>query len=133
MEKRSNVEDTNVVDIQIATNVEKLKSGTALLDLTWRDRANCSGIDTEEFFAEKTSYMNRPLLEKVCSNCDVQLECLNFALKHDVIGWWAGTTDHSRRPIRRAMGLPEFSLDDWLAEEQQPTEVQYSEFDEEWM
>lgn len=118
---------------ELAVNVEKLNSGTVVLDKQWRDKANCKGLDTEEFFAEKTSYANRPLLERVCANCDVQLECLAFALKHDVIGWWAGTTDHSRRPIRRAMGLPDFNLDDWLPKEQQPTEVLYSTEQDEWL
>ena len=124
------------VDIQIATNVEKLKSKTVELNKKWRDRANCNGIDPEEFFAEKTSYANRPLLERVCANCDVQLECLDFALKYDVIGWWAGTTDHSRRPLRRAMGLPDYDIDadidSLIPVREAPTEVQYSTDDDLW-
>lgn len=117
---------------QIAISVEKIKNDSIKLDINWRSKANCNGIDTEEFFAEKTSYANRPLLERICSNCDVQAECLAFALKYDVIGWWAGTTDHSRRPIRRAMGLGEVTLDDWLPVREAPTEVQYSTEADEW-
>ena len=123
--------------IQIAQNVEKLKSGTAVIDPKWRDRANCNGIEPDEFFAEKTSYANRPLLERVCANCDVQLECLDFALKYDVIGWWAGTTDHSRRPIRRAMGLPDYDIeadiDALIPVREAPTEVQYSTEQDQWL
>lgn len=133
MVQYSNVGGISVEDIQIATNVEKLKSGNAELNPDWREKANCQGIDVDEFFAEHTSYANRPLLERVCANCDVQLECLAFALKYDVIGWWAGTTDHSRRPIRRAMGLAEVSMDDWLPVREAPTEVQYSTEEDQWL
>lgn len=132
VEKPLNVEELIVVGNQTATNVEKLKNNSTKLDTKWRDKANCLGVNTDMFFAEK-DYANKDLLERICSRCDVQLECLAFALKHDVTGWWSGTSDLARRPIRKAMGLPDFSLDEWLPVEEATTEELYSEFEDEWM
>ena len=136
MDQRLKGEAMAEVDIQIATSVEKLKSGTAVLNKDWRSQANCNGIDPEMFFAEN-SYPNRELLERICSRCDVKLECLAFALRFDVAGWWAGTTDHSRRPLRRIMGMPAYDIDEdidaMLAVREAPTEVQYSTEEDPWL
>lgn len=72
------------------------------------DEANCIGIDTAEFFTygeDGKNYNNVPLLKRVCGNCTVQDQCLDYALKNEVHGWWAGTTDYNRRQIRKKLNI----------------------------
>ena len=62
---------------------------------------NCIGIDTEVFFPETLNYENLPALKAVCNNCPVISECLEYALRVKVQGFWAGTTEIQRRHIRK--------------------------------
>lgn len=71
--------------------------------------ANCSGVDTELFFEPDNSRnaitQNLPMLKKICGNCRVQNECLDYALRHDVQGVWAGTHHEQRKRMRKQLGL----------------------------
>lgn len=41
--------------------------------------------------------------KKVCFNCPVRLECLQYALDHDErFGVWGGATERERRRLKRA-------------------------------
>jgi WhiB family transcriptional regulator, redox-sensing transcriptional regulator len=65
----------------------------------WKDKANCLGSDTESFFTQsnnETYYHNKAMLIKICSACEVKAECLDYAIKHEMLGWWAGTTEQQR-------------------------------------
>lgn len=44
---------------------------------------------------------------RVCGGCSQAAACLAYALRHDVTGVWAGTTDDDRRDIRRRRHIPE--------------------------
>ena len=58
----------------------------------WRDSANCLGINTELFFPDKGNNLDRSIV-RICKACEVQKECLEFALSRpDIVGFWAGTT-----------------------------------------
>lgn len=79
-------------------------------DLSWRDRARCAGLDPELFFPTKGRGANgsgsgqaRLPGVAICFRCDVQLQCLQYALafpdgKH---GIWGGATEAERRALRR--------------------------------
>jgi WhiB family redox-sensing transcriptional regulator len=68
--------------------------------------ANCNGIDTEMFFTENNKLYKEPeLLKRVCDNCVVKDECLDYALKHAVVGWWGGTSEKQRRAIRQKRNI----------------------------
>ena len=76
-------------------------------DLDWQQHANCTGIDTEEFFVpeDTNEYTNIELLKRVCNNCDVQKACLNYALHNKVSGWWGNTTEYKRSRLRNELGI----------------------------
>lgn len=64
--------------------------------------AKCREIDPEIFFPENNqSYAEIRVILSLCSNCPVFAKCHDYALKHDVVGWWAGTTYADREKIRR--------------------------------
>jgi WhiB family redox-sensing transcriptional regulator len=66
----------------------------------WQDRALCAETDPEAFFPEK----GRPTREakKVCSTCEVRLQCLEYALDNDErFGIWGGTSERERRRLKR--------------------------------
>jgi hypothetical protein len=73
----------------------------------WMQYANCTGVDTEEFFTQEDSkvYPNANLLERICNNCDVQKACLDYALRNDVSGWWGNTTEYKRVKLRNQLGI----------------------------
>jgi WhiB family redox-sensing transcriptional regulator len=68
--------------------------------------ANCIGIDVEMFFTQENKLYKEPeLLKRVCGNCTVKTECLDYALHHSVIGWWGGTSEKQRRTIRQKRNI----------------------------
>lgn len=73
---------------------------------TFTTEANCTGTDTDAFFTdEQGSYKNPDLLRRICGACTVQTDCLEYALNHDVKGWWGNTTEQQRRAIRLDKGI----------------------------
>lgn len=74
--------------------------------------ASCIGLDPEIFFP--TNNMNpelERLLEKICMNCPVFNDCLDYALKVKVSGYWAGTTEKVREEMRRFFGITAVRID----------------------
>ena len=68
--------------------------------------ANCIGIDTELFFTDESkTYSQMPLLKRVCGNCVVKAECLDYALHHAVLGWWGGTSEKTRREMQQKLNI----------------------------
>jgi WhiB family redox-sensing transcriptional regulator len=66
----------------------------------WVADANCRGLDPELFFPERGVHTDEA--KAVCRRCDVQVECLTYAInlgeKH---GIWGGMSERERRRIRR--------------------------------
>lgn len=74
-------------------------------------KANCVGIDTELFFTEHVYDKNDTyFLKKVCNACEIKQICRDYALTHDVDGFWAGTTKHERKKIRKQLGISAITL-----------------------
>lgn len=63
-------------------------------------KANCKGLDLRDFYPEKGQSHNIDEVKKVCFNCEVQAECLEYAID-DHHGIWGGTTENDRRNLRR--------------------------------
>lgn len=67
----------------------------------WRDEAACAsaGVDHEWFFGDSSldAVLNTRRARGVCAGCPVKRPCLEFALRHDASGIWAGTTQKQRR------------------------------------
>ena len=70
----------------------------------WFADAECRGLDPELFHPNgREDAIERALAEArtICRRCDVQAECLAFALNGRESGIWAGTSDAQRRRILR--------------------------------
>ena len=66
----------------------------------WQDQALCAETDPDAFFPEKGGSTSDA--KKVCQNCPVRAECLEYALEHDErFGIWGGLSEPERRKIRR--------------------------------
>ena len=68
---------------------------------TWKDKANCYGSDTGVFYPSNDASVDVP--KRVCGDCPVKVECLEFALSNnEVFGVWGGTSERERRRIKRS-------------------------------
>lgn len=73
----------------------------------FREEANCADTDSEAFFTvEKTStYTDIKMLRRICGNCIVVNQCLDYALKHEVMGYWGNTTEFQRKKLRQKLNI----------------------------
>jgi WhiB family redox-sensing transcriptional regulator len=69
--------------------------------------ANCIGIDVEMFFTEEGSatFKQENLLKRTCNACVVNSKCLEYALHHNVVGWWGGTSEGQRKRLRKQLNI----------------------------
>jgi WhiB family redox-sensing transcriptional regulator len=68
----------------------------------WQERALCAQTDPEVFFPEKGGSTREA--KRICLNCDVKGECLEFALQNDErFGIWGGLSERERRRLRRRL------------------------------
>lgn len=69
-------------------------------DLAWQDDALCMQVDGDVFFPDK-GQPSAPA-KRVCQDCPVKAECLEYALENDIHhGVWGGESEMDRRRIRR--------------------------------
>ena len=69
----------------------------------WQADALCAQTDPEAFFPEKGGSTREA--KRVCQNCTVRTECLEYALGHDErFGIWGGLSERERRKLKRAVG-----------------------------
>ena len=72
-------------------------------EMSWQERALCAQTDLESFFPEKGGSTRDA--KKVCLTCEVQTECLEYALENDErFGIWGGLSERERRRLKRAAG-----------------------------
>lgn len=68
--------------------------------VNWMDDALCREVGPEVFFPDP-EMQSRAALE-ICRRCDVEIECLDYALRiGPVSGIWGGTTETERRRMKR--------------------------------
>jgi WhiB family redox-sensing transcriptional regulator len=74
-------------------------------DDSWRDHARCRDTDPELFFPVGTTgnaLLAIDYAKRVCAQCAVTQECLDFALEtNQDSGVWGGHSEEERRAIRR--------------------------------
>jgi WhiB family transcriptional regulator, redox-sensing transcriptional regulator len=69
-------------------------------DEAWQEFALCAQTDPEAFFPEKGGSSREA--KKVCANCEVRFECLEYALEHDIRwGIWGGLSERERCRLKR--------------------------------
>lgn len=70
------------------------------MELTWRYRGACRGLDPEIFYP--ISDEEAGPAKDVCATCTVRQQCLEFALANrEREGVWGGATEKERRRILR--------------------------------
>jgi len=68
--------------------------------LAWHPDALCSQTDPEAFFPEKGGSTRDA--KRICAQCTVKSECLEYALKNDErFGIWGGLSERERRRLRK--------------------------------
>lgn len=71
-----------------------------MASVNWMDDALCREVGPEVFFPDGD--MQPRVALEVCRRCDVEIECLEYALRTGpVAGIWGGTTEADRRRMRR--------------------------------
>jgi WhiB family redox-sensing transcriptional regulator len=64
----------------------------------WHSLALCAQTDSEAFFPEKGA--SAKPAKRICAECPVQTQCLDWALdRGERYGIWGGTTHNERRAI----------------------------------
>ena len=77
------------------------------------ENASCIGLDPEMFFPKNSIEPElEELLQKICMNCPVFDDCLDYALKVKVSGFWAGTTETRRVELRRFFKITPVRIDE---------------------
>ena len=68
--------------------------------LSWQSDALCAQTDPEAFFPEKGGSTREA--KRVCTTCEVRVECLEYALDHDErFGIWGGLSERERRRLKK--------------------------------
>jgi len=68
--------------------------------LAWQADSLCAQTDPEAFFPEKGGSTREA--KKICGQCEVSAECLEYALQNDErFGIWGGLSERERRRLRR--------------------------------
>jgi WhiB family redox-sensing transcriptional regulator len=66
----------------------------------WMYRGKCRGMDPARFFPSNS--VGVEVAQRVCEDCPVAAECLDYALEHQIEnGIWGGASERRRRLILR--------------------------------
>jgi WhiB family redox-sensing transcriptional regulator len=78
----------------------------AFLPPSWMKEGRCAEVDTELFFPEKGDSASATAARNICMQCEVRVQCLEYALNNNErYGIWGGTNERDRRPMLRARGI----------------------------
>lgn len=99
MEQRGQVPNNWFVDV-LRLGVSGAYDDNEQDPLAWQADALCSQTDPEAFFPEKGGSTREA--KKICSQCTVRSECLEYALANDErFGIWGGLSERERRRLKR--------------------------------
>ena len=69
-------------------------------DELWQEKALCAQTDTESFCQEKGGSTREA--KRICVECEVRVECLEYALQKDErFGIWGGLSERERRRLKK--------------------------------
>lgn len=81
--------------------VNKMNKHFELPDFELSD-ALCAQTDPELFFPDKFDNSYAHLAKKICAQCPVQIDCLDWAIRNkEEHGIWGGTTPRERQTLIR--------------------------------
>ena len=70
------------------------------MNLSWRQRAACRGVDPDVFYPATDEEAEEP--KAICGICPVREACLEYALvNRERDGVWGGATERERRRMIR--------------------------------
>lgn len=70
----------------------------------WQERANCRGLDPDLFYPNRGDSTQDA--KRVCRACEVDQECLEYALANrEKLGIWGGMSERERREVRRERAM----------------------------
>lgn len=73
----------------------------------WMDHARCRSLTPTEFFP--SDGVGVEVAKRVCAECSVRAECLDYALTHRIDhGVWGGCSERERRRILRSRRVAAF-------------------------
>ena len=99
MDNRNRVPDNWFID-PIRLGVAGAYSNSENDPLSWQADALCAQTDPEAFFPEKGGSTREA--KKICAQCDVKAQCLEFALSIDArFGIWGGLSERERRKLKK--------------------------------
>lgn len=76
------------------------------------EQANCLGVEPDLFFPDGAiAPTTEKQLRRICMNCNIMDECLDYALRVKVVGYWAGTTDAQRVELRKLLDIQPVRID----------------------
>jgi WhiB family redox-sensing transcriptional regulator len=104
--------EQNRLQYSPAVSVSPGRTHPSIDDDHWREQAACLGIDPQVFYPADDDEAEQA--RAICANCEVRVECLEYALaRREKDGVWGGATERDRRRIirqrRRAARLAEAS------------------------
>lgn len=81
-------------------SIERRKDVNSQMNLSWRQRAACRGVDPDIFYP--VSDEEAGPAKTICAQCPVREACLEYALANrERDGVWGGATERERRRIVR--------------------------------
>lgn len=75
-----------------------------------KDSPACAETDPELFFPQETEswdgkflskYIDVAAAKKICSECPLKVDCLEYALVNVEAGIWGGTTEEQRKHMKK--------------------------------
>lgn len=99
----SAVDDLDAVRLRLSPPADEMRTEDRIRVpiATWRALSACSVEDADLFVGELTE-SQESAAKQICARCQVQDECLAFALAHEVrYGVWGGCDDRERAEIVR--------------------------------
>lgn len=73
--------------------------------------AKCREVDPEIFFPDGYQQPQEVrVVLSLCNHCPVFDNCYEYAMQHDLFGWWAGTTQAQRKAKQKALGIEPKSM-----------------------
>jgi hypothetical protein len=76
------------------------------------EQANCTSLDPELFFpVGEMKHDVARTLKKICMNCPIMDDCLEYALHVKVSGYWAGTNEIDRDKLRKFFYITPVRID----------------------
>lgn len=92
----------DAVGLAVAVAVEPVVAATGQDD-NWRQSGACRGLDPDLFYPERGA--DPKPTQRICADCGVREECLDYAMERREIGIWGGTSERERRRIKRRQRL----------------------------